>query len=55
MGKKDITKKYRNTSITGLFDKCKRGPLNPPIIFKSITEAMDYIKNYKPNKDDEIT
>ena len=32
------------------YGKCKRGPLNPPIIFKSITETMDYIKNYKPKQ-----
>jgi len=35
-----------------LFEKCKKGPLNPPIIFKSITKAMDYIKNPNQNKDE---
>jgi len=26
--------------------KSKKGPINKPIIFSSITEAMDYIKKY---------
>ena len=41
-----------NPSSIGLSGKCKKGPLNPPIIFKSTTEAMDYIKNYKPKEDE---